>query len=307
MEHLPSGFVKGSDSYRASRFHSISDSIVSTRKFSASATYTPSDITIASDSCELVRYSMPCRANKLCIWEDGRCRLADNSGCAQLEGSGERKGTRWDIGADRILHIYVESWAEWENDKPWRAPCDQVLGAQLFGATSIRDYEFLGLKHMSTFQWTLERNSRINLLVSGENWTIGRGAFRGTGLEELEVPSQVVSIGDECFWNCTKLRKIVYNGATNITGNLFDDDNTEVVIYVSKDYPSEYWGGRPVTRQQESVQGSWSSTKTIAIGIAAFIFVIIVIVLVIVLVRRRKSKRRMSHSRMHELDVESSY
>ena len=83
-----------------------------------------------------------------------------------------------------------------------------------------------------------------------------------------------------------------------IEGDLFDNES-EVLIYVTEDYPGSEWGGRPVIGGRKSTtegngdQGANSSSGSgvgmgIGIGVGIFVVVVVVIVVVIVLVARRR-------------------
>lgn len=218
-------------------------------------------------------------------------------GCEPMLIDGTYDSVNWTVEEDGWLHVTVDGeWPSWEGDKPWRNPCGRITGLTLSGTRVIPDYEFYGLGNLTSFEWNIDSESESRLLSDDEGLRIGKEAFAGAGFEEFVVPASVTSIGDGCFYNCSKLARVFYSGATYIGGDLFGPDST-VLIYVTRDYRWNKWGGRDVSvvlsqdDEEDSANRSKrtgsSSGKLTGIILGVLIFVILVVVIIIVLVRRR--------------------
>lgn len=81
---------------------------------------------------------------------------------------------------------------------------------------------------------------------------IGSGAFKGSGITSVYIPSSVMTIGDGAFARCTSLTAINVDGANpmfaSVSGVLFNREMTTLMCYPSGKEDSTYVIPKSVTK-----------------------------------------------------------
>lgn len=94
-----------------------------------------------------------------------------------------------------------------------QTPAKKADGTEYYNLTTIGDYGFYGCTSLENF------------VVTDGVTSIGAGAFGDCGLKTLNVPSSVVSIGDEAFRNNLNLEEVTLNtGLQSIGSRAFQND-----------------------------------------------------------------------------------
>lgn len=82
--------------------------------------------------------------------------------------------------------------------------------------------------------WAFEGCTALrNITIPNTVTTIGRFAFKGTGLTAITLPNSITTWGDSVFADCTSLRSVVFNsGVTTVPNSYFErcTSLTEVII-----------------------------------------------------------------------------
>ena len=100
--------------------------------------------------------------------------------------------------------------------------------------TAFREIEF-GDNIKKIGAYTFHRYSAIKkVTISKSVEVIGEGALSGTSIETIVIPEGVVSIGKDAFNSCTKLKSVVFEGATppQLGEGVFQSCDPECVVYV---------------------------------------------------------------------------
>ena len=130
--------------------------------------------------------------------------------------------------------------------------------------------------------------------------------FSESGFVSITIPATIQDIGSGCFDDCKSLRTVTYLGTTQIDNYLFGWCDSLETVYVPNDYPSDFFGGKYVTKADPSgdssssggdsgdldppdpVPGGSSSngssngtTIGIAVGVSLAVVVIVVVVLLV--------------------------
>ena len=83
-------------------------------------------------------------------------------------------------------------------------------------------------------EWNFYGNTVLKKIIISSGTSIPADAFNGSSVESVELPSSVISIGDNAFLNALKLTSVNVSGGTAFSsenGVLFNADKTRLIVF----------------------------------------------------------------------------
>lgn len=135
--------------------------------------------------------------NKLSV-SSVNSQFKDTSGKVTSGKCGEN--VYWELNSEGVFRVYgtgdMENYVE-PDDNPWKSQKEYIRKVVIEeGITSIGFWTFSACENLK------------DIIISDSVNSIGYGAFSGSGLERIDIPSNLKSINSFAFANCTSLKSL---------------------------------------------------------------------------------------------------